>query len=156
EMREAVTRLLSYFNFTRNPLAPSHWVSVGLRRVVRGEVGISLYYLALIWSHGLFLYLVSAWASVRLYRRGYNRMATGGNLLATGRRQPAGSGHPSRLTPAGRRESWVDRLLYTALVFVHPSTRLLLIKDFRTFRRDPQQWGQILAFSGLMLLYFAN
>ncbi len=54
------------------------------------------------------------------------------------------------------REVWIDRLLSATLFFVHPSTRLLLIKDFRTFRRDPQQWGQILAFSGLMLLYFAN
>lgn len=50
----------------------------------------------------------------------------------------------------------MDRLLYSALIFVDPRTRLLLIKDFRTFRRDPQQWGQILAFCGLMLLYFTN
>jgi ABC-2 type transport system permease protein len=156
EMREAVTRLLSYFNFTRNPLAPSHWVSVGLRRVVRGEVGVSLYYLALIWSQGLFWYLIASVASVRLYRRGYNRMATGGDLRASSRRSPAAGGYTSRLTPAVRRESWMDRLLNTAMFFVHPRTRLLFIKDFRTFRRDPQQWGQILAFSGLMLLYFAN
>jgi ABC-2 type transport system permease protein len=33
---------------------------------------------------------------------------------------------------------------------------LLIIKDFRTFRRDPAQWAQILIFAGLMLLYFAN
>jgi ABC-2 type transport system permease protein len=50
----------------------------------------------------------------------------------------------------------MDSLLNTALPFVHPNTRLLIIKDFRTFRRDPQQWGQVLLFSGLMLLYFSN
>jgi ABC-2 type transport system permease protein len=33
---------------------------------------------------------------------------------------------------------------------------LLIIKDFRTFRRDPQQWAQVLLFSGLLLLYFTN
>ena len=37
-----------------------------------------------------------------------------------------------------------------------PQTRLLIIKDFRTFRRDPAQWAQILIFACLMLLYFAN
>jgi ABC-2 type transport system permease protein len=84
EMREAVTRLLSYFTFTRSPLAPSHWVSLGLQRAVRGEVGGSLYYLALVWSNGLFLYLIAAAASARLYRRGYNRMASGGDLQASG------------------------------------------------------------------------
>ncbi len=162
EMREAVTRLLSYFTFTRSPLAPSHWVSLGLRRVVRGEIGSALYYLALVWSNGLFLYLMTAVAASWLYRRGYNRLSTGGDLRRTAA--------PPTLAPAGeslnpptvavasslRREPWVDRLLYGALPFVHPSTRLLLVKDFRTFRRDPQQWGQILVFSGLMLLYFTN
>jgi ABC-2 type transport system permease protein len=138
ETREAVTRLLGYFNFTRNPLTPSHWVSIGLRRAVRGEIGSSLYYLALIWSNGLLLYLIAAVAAWKLYRRGYNRMATGGSL----RRRYGGA--------------WMDSLLNTALPFVHPNTRLLIIKDFRTFRRDPQQWGQVLLFSGLMLLYFSN
>jgi ABC-2 type transport system permease protein len=156
EMREAVTRLLSYFQFTRNPLAPSHWVSLGLRSVVRGEVGLALYYLALVWSNGLFLYLVAAISSAWLYRRGYNRMTTGGDM----RRSRAASETKGAVAYAygsdSFREPWVDRLLYAALFFIHPRTRLLIIKDFRTFRRDPQQWGQILAFCGLMLLYFAN
>ncbi len=167
EMREAVTRLLSYFNFTRNPLAPSHWVSLGLRRVVRGEAGVALYYLTLVWSNGLFLYLISAKASVWLYRRGYNRMATGSDFRAASRKVRSGSEGPAfdeGMAPADAvgserpsfREAWIDRLLYVLLPFVHPCTRLLLVKDFRTFRRDPQQWGQILAFSSLMLLYFAN
>ena len=142
EMREAVTRLLSYFQFTQNPLAPSHWVSLGLISIMRGKVGLALYYLALVWSNGLFLYLIAAVSSTWLYRRGYNRMTTGGEM----RRARAGS----------VREAWVDRLFYALLLFVHPRTRLLIIKDFRTFRRDPQQWGQILAFCGLMLLYFTN
>jgi ABC-2 type transport system permease protein len=163
EMREAVTRLLSYFQFTRNPLAPSHWVSLGLRRVVRGEVGVALYYLALVWSNGLFFYLIAAVASTWLYRRGYNRMTTGSDFWANGRRLLAArdtvsqlAGSTRRQMPAVRREFWMDRLLYGVLFFAHPCTRLLLIKDFRTFRRDPQQWGQILAFCGLMLLYFLN
>jgi ABC-2 type transport system permease protein len=159
EMREAVTRLLSYFQFTRNPLAPSHWVSLGLRSVVRGEVGLALYYLALVWSNGLFLYLITAAAASRLYRRGYNRMTTGDDSFS---RDPKGSANvraPLRVAAkqaVGYREAWIDRLLTAALCFVQPRTRLLIIKDFRTFRRDPQQWGQILAFCGLMLLYFTN
>lgn len=152
ETREAVTRLLSYFTFTRSPVAPSHWVSLGLRRVVRGEVDVALYYLALVWSNGLFLYLITAAVSSQLYRRGYNRMTTGGDL----RRTSAEQAESACASPIRRREAWVDRLLYALLFFVHRSTRLLIVKDFRTFRRDPQQWGQIVVFSGLMLLYFTN
>jgi len=156
EMREAVTRLLSYFQFTRHPLAPSHWVSLGLRCLVRGEIGAALYELALMWSNSLFLYLISAVAAARLYRRGYDRLVTGGDLRTASRPQPADKTVAGRSTSAIRREFWMDRLLYATLFFVRPGTRLLLIKDFRTFRRDPQQWGQILAFCGLMLLYFTN
>src|SRR5262245_19998530 len=50
----------------------------------------------------------------------------------------------------------MDRLLGACLAFVHPGTRLLIVKDFRTFRRDPKQWGQVLLFTGLLVLYFAN
>ena len=164
EMREAVTRLLSYFTFTRSPLAPSHWVSLGLRRVVRGELEVALYYLALVWSNGLFLYLIAAVVSSRLYRRGYNRMTTGGDLRRTSGEAAALAAGLGPVNPAANaaasptrwREPRLDRLLSTALFFVHPSTRLLIVKDFRTFRRDPQQWGQIVVFSGLMLLYFTN
>ena len=32
----------------------------------------------------------------------------------------------------------------------------MIVKDFRTFRRDPAQWAQILIFLGLAVLYFSN
>jgi ABC-2 type transport system permease protein len=83
-------------------------------------------------------YLVAAWASSRLYRRGFNRVATGGDI----RRKHGGA--------------WMDRALSAALPFVHPATRLLIVKDFRTFRRDPQQFGQVLLFTGMLVLYFTN
>jgi ABC-2 type transport system permease protein len=159
EMREAVTRLFSYFQFTRNPLAPSHWVSLGLRSAVRGEIGAALYHLGLVWTNGLFLYLITAASAAWLYRRGYNRLISGGDSVSREPKASAEARVPLRVAAkqaADFREPWIDRLLYAALLFVHPRTRLLIIKDFRTFRRDPQQWGQILAFSGLMLLYFAN
>ena len=53
--------------------------------------------------------------------------------------------------------SWLDRGRWRLLVFyLDRQTRLLIVKDFRTFRRDPAQWGQVLIFAGLMLLYFVN
>jgi ABC-2 type transport system permease protein len=138
EAREAVTRLLGRFRFTRSPLLPTHWVATGLRKAGRGDLASCGYYLALVWSNGLLLYLLAAAAARRLYRRGLSRLATGGNL-----RRRYGGG-------------WADRLLSSALPFVNPGTRLLIVKDFRTFRRDPQQWGQVLIFCGLMVLYVTN
>jgi ABC-2 type transport system permease protein len=137
-LTENFTLVLSRVSFARNIWVPTSWVARGLQAAGRGDLGGSSYYLALVWSNSLFLYLLTTWVSLGLYRRGFNRLSTGGDL----RRRYGGT--------------WMDRLLEALLPFVHPGTRLLIVKDFRTFRRDPQQWGQILLFTGLLVLYFTN
>jgi ABC-2 type transport system permease protein len=135
---DSLQRLFGYFTFSRSALLPSHWMTRGLLDAAKGEFRPAAARLALIWSQGLFAYLVVAWTARHLYRRGFNRLATGDTL-----RKRYG-GH------------WLDRLLEHAVGFLHPQTRLLIIKDFRTFRRDPAQWGQILIFAGLLVFYTAN
>src|SRR5204862_969102 len=49
---------------------------------------------------------------------------------------------------------WLDRLASSTLFFLDPQTQLLIIKDFRTFRRDFAQWAQIVIFLGLGMIYF--
>jgi ABC-2 type transport system permease protein len=137
-MSESANSLLAGISFARSLWLPSAWVARGLQAAGRGDLAGTGYYLGLVWSNGLFLYLVAGVVAGRLYRRGFNRLTTGGDL----RRKHGGA--------------WLDRLLTRLLPFVHPGTRLLIVKDFRTFRRDPQQWGQVLLFTGLLVLYFTN
>jgi ABC-2 type transport system permease protein len=122
----------------RAPLVPSHWIAQGLKAAALGELGATTYYLALVCSNGLFLYVMTAWVARRLYRRGLNRLVTGATL----RRRYGGA--------------WLDACLERLLGLLDPRTRLLIVKDFRTFRRDPAQWAQILIFAGLAVLYFTN
>jgi ABC-2 type transport system permease protein len=136
--RNAVNEIFAGFSLLRSPLLPSHWISEGLRSAAVGELGNALYYLALLWANGLFLYVLTAWAARRLYRPGFDRMASGGTL-----RRRYGGG-------------WLDAALGRLLGFLDPQVRLLIIKDFRTFRRDPAQWAQILIFVGLSVLYFSG
>lgn len=136
--RDAVQTLLGRFDLARAVWMPNHWVGQGLVHAGRGAISDALYYLALLWSNGLLLYVGMAFASLGLYRRGYNRLRTGGEV----RRKHGGY--------------WMDSLLERTLFLTDVQTRLLIIKDFRTFRRDPAQWAQILIFSSLMLIYFLN
>jgi ABC-2 type transport system permease protein len=136
--RNFVQRLVGQFSLAQGPLSPNHWLSQGLQSAARGDGRKMLYFLALVWSNGLFLYLLITWASRHLYRRGYNRIATGGTL----RKRYGGA--------------WLDGSLSALVSFLDPQTRLLIIKDFRTFRRDPAQWAQVLIFMGLIALYFTN
>jgi ABC-2 type transport system permease protein len=137
-LTESANLLVMRFSFARSAFMPSYWVSRGLQAAGRGDLRNASFYLGLVWSNGLFLFLLTVWTARHLYRRGYNRLATGGDL----RRRHGGA--------------WLDRLLSKALPFVHPGTRLLIVKDFRTFRRDPQQWVQVVLFTGLLILYFTN
>jgi ABC-2 type transport system permease protein len=136
--KEAITRLLGHFAFASGSLVPSHWVAKGLQAAARNNPVEAAQYLALVWSNGLMLYLLAAWSSSWLYRRGYNRLSTGGTI----RRRVGGA--------------WLDGLLEKVLFFLPTQLLLLIGKDFRTFRRDPQQWGQVLLFTTLLVLYITN
>jgi ABC-2 type transport system permease protein len=169
---DALQPLLGQLGFARGMLVPTHWMTRGLEEAARGNLGEALYPLALIWSNGLFLYLIAAWASRRIYRRGFNRFTTGSSLeVETGLRHailsflircwrqsgPDGAEPASAITGQPRRRprggGWMDRLVAALVVYSHPQTRLLIVKDFRTFRRDPAQWAQVLLFAGLLALY---
>jgi ABC-2 type transport system permease protein len=117
---------------------PFHWVARGLKLSALGRPIDMLYYLGLVWGNGLFAYVATLWLARHLYRRGLNRAASGGTL----RRRYGGA--------------WLDAAVARLLFFVDSQIRLLVVKDFRTFRRDPAQWAQVLIFIGLGALYFFN
>lgn len=136
--RDALTGLIGQISFARETWMPNHWLTLGLQAAARGQLSETLFRLALVWSHGLLAYMIAAMVSRRLYRPAFNRLQTGGELR--------------------RRYGTValDRWLETTLRPLDKPTRLLILKDFRTFRRDPGQWLQVVIFVGLGLTYFAN
>ena len=117
--RDWVNDLLAGVALFGGPWMPAHWMAQGLQSAAREEVGDMFYNLALVWSNGLFLYVVTAWLAGRSYRRGFNRVFTGGTL--------------KRRYGGGRLDAALGKFLF----FLDPQTRLLIVKDFRTFRRDP-------------------
>ena len=130
--------ILGELTALRQRLVPVQWTTLGIMAAAVGDVETMFYYLVLVWSNGLILYLATVWLARVLFRRGFNRVATGGTL----RKRYGGA--------------WLDNTVNRLLFFLDPQTRLLIIKDFKTFRREPAQWLQILIFLGLGVLYFSN
>jgi ABC-2 type transport system permease protein len=130
--------LLGRLEFSRHPLWPSRWMSVGLVAAVRGDWPTSLFYLMVVVAHAGLAYLVAAVVARDLYRIGYGRIQ---------------GGRSSR-----RRFGWygLDAAFHRAFFFLPNPIRLLILKDLRTFRRDPAQWSQFLIFFGLLAFYFVN
>jgi ABC-2 type transport system permease protein len=130
--------LLGELGILGGSLVPFHWMSRGIKHAALGRPDLMAYNLGLVWSFGLFSYLVTVWIARKLYRRGFNRVASGGSL-----RKRYG-GH------------WLDRILTRLLFFLDAQTQMLIVKDFRAFRRDPAQWAQVLIFVGIGCFYFLN
>jgi ABC-2 type transport system permease protein len=139
--------LFARLQFTEQRLLPSWWLSTGLLEASRptslfhsGDPpwAQSLMFLALLLSYALFLNLLGTWLAGKIYREGYSRLYD---------------------QPSSRRRAntwWLDGAVAYGAVFLPRDVRLLLVKDFRLFRRDPIQWSQFLIFFGLLGFYFVN
>jgi ABC-2 type transport system permease protein len=124
--------------FCQNPLWPSRWMSAGLLASARGEWSRSGYYLMVLSAHAALAYLAAAAVARDLYFRGYCRVQG---------------------IRSNRRRRWFyafDEVFHRLFFFVPGPIRLLLLKDLRTFCRDPAQWSQFLIFFGLLAFYFLN
>ena len=130
--------MLGRIEFSRHPLWPSRWISVGLVALVRGEWTTGLFYLSVVLAHAGLAYLIAAVVARDLYRIGYGRVQ---------------GGRSSR-----KRIGWygLDSAFHRVFFFLPNPIRLLILKDLRTFRRDPAQWSQFLIFFGLLAFYFVN
>ncbi len=89
-------------------------------------------------AHGALAYLAAAAVAHDLYFRGYSRVQGG----KSSRRRA--------------RFYALDALFHRLFFYLPRPIRLLILKDTRTFLRDPAQWSQFLIFFGLLAFYFVN
>ncbi len=130
--------LLGRISFCQNALLPSRWMSKGLVETAKGNWPQGMFYLAVIAGHAGVLYLLAAVVARDLYRTAYSRVQG----ERTTKRRVGGYG--------------LDNLFHKVFGFLARPIRLLILKDLRTFRRDPAQWSQFLIFFGLLALYFVS
>jgi len=130
--------LIGQFDLLRSGITPSHWMTRGVMAAARGDVAGALLPLAQVWSNGLVLFVVAAWIARRSYRAAFDRFAGGGR------------------SKKFYRDSWLDRVMEALVFYLDKRTRVLVVKDFRTFRRDPTQWVILIIFGLLMLLGAGN
>ncbi len=84
------------------------------------------------------LFVLATWIAKRIYRTAFDRFAGGGRGKKI------------------YRTSWLDRVMEALVFYLDKRTRVLVVKDFRTFRRDPTQWALLIIFGVLMLFGASN
>ena len=137
---------LGTLRFSEHELLPSWWLASGLMsaahadwsQATRGAATEAIMLLVVLIANALALARVASAVGGRLYRESYSRLKS---LTRRARR---------------RREPIVDSIAAKLLAWTSPGVRLLLIKDLKTFRRDPAQWSQFLIFFALLAMYFFN
>ena len=130
--------LLSRLSFCQHPLLPSRWMSKGLVEAAKENWDDGLFYLAIIGANAGLAYLAAAVVARDLYRSAYSRVQG----ERSSKRRVGGYG--------------LDDVFHRVFGFIPRPIRLLILKDLRTFRRDPAQWSQFLIFFGLLAFYFLS
>jgi ABC-2 type transport system permease protein len=124
--------------FSENPLLPSAWLTKGILLLRADRLDRALFFLGVIAANAVFLTAAAHAAAGRILRRGWFVSQD----LPSRRRRGARSG--------------VDLVINRALFFMGGRVRQIVLKDARTFMRDPVQWTQFLIFFGLLGIYFSS
>ena len=133
-----IKTVLGRLTLSQNHFLPSYWMSRGIQHLASGELGAALYRFLLLLSTALFAGLLGIHLARRLYLPAYHRI----QCIRRKRRSRGGTAF--------------YRLLERSLLGMSPEMRFLLVKDVKTFLRDPVQWSQVLIFFGLLGVYFIN
>ncbi len=131
-----ITRLVPGLRLATYPLLPSQWMAGGIAALTRREwVRGGMLALALLSTAGAGTLLVE-WTGRHVYYAAWQRVC----------------GSAARVERKPRLLSNLDRVMR----FLPGDIRAMVMKDIRSFLRDPMQWSQALIFFGLLGLYFGN
>lgn len=134
---EWVTNFVAELQYLKAALLPSTWVSNAIRFAVENRTKDALFYLAVTASTGFFF----SWAAINF--AGTKLLRAFGRAHAVTSKTRAYSGYLSRFLTA------------VAFFYAPQKMRTLILKDVRTFLRDPLQWSQLAILFGLLALYLA-
>jgi ABC-2 type transport system permease protein len=135
-----VYEVFEEIEFTRIPLLPSYWVTRGILLLSQGEGKHreALFFFGVIAVNAAFLLSIAYSLSSRLLLQGWFKS------------------QGDRRAKKIRGSRFFDAVVHRALFFLSREIRLIMVKDFKSFVRDPVQWSQFLVFFGLLGIYFAN
>jgi ABC-2 type transport system permease protein len=120
-----------------SPFLPSTWATEVLHPVLTGQRGAAPFYLLLLWSTAAALATLCEALLARAFLPGWTK---------------AQEGRKARLT---QKPLW-ERGLQLLTTPLARQTRLLAVKEVKTFFRDTSQWSQLILLLALVVVYVYN
>lgn len=144
DLTSSLNQILRHTEICMHPLLPSSWVAETIQAAARGISDRTLFFNLVLGAHALMSIVVTARVASASFGPAWNRIMTAAPGASRGK-QPAFRARQSRVTGILRHLLALDRASYAVLV-----------KEVRTFLREPVQWGQTAIIFGLLLMYSMN
>jgi ABC-2 type transport system permease protein len=133
EVFETVLFYMSALETPSSPLLPSTWTFDCLRASIAGNIGQTLFHLAISWTCAGFLFVILVILADAFYFRGFSKTQTATARLFKTR---------------NTRSAFFD--------FLPRPLKAFAVKEIRSFFRDQTQWSQILLIAALVFIYIYN
>jgi len=137
--------VLRHTEVCMHPLLPSSWVAEALFAASRGLHGQAWFYLLALLANALFALVLTARLGASMFYPAWHRVMTAA---------PEAQARAGEL--AWYRQSKPQNDFLRRLLRLDRASFALLVKDVRTFLREPTQWGQCLLIFGMLLMYSSN
>ncbi len=145
DMSASLNQILRHTEICMHPLLPSSWVAETIQSAGRGISERTLFFNLVLLAHALMSILITTRIAGSYYYPAWNRIMSA--VPGAGRKVKA----PAARTQPGRMTYWLRRILA-----LDRASYALLVKEVRTFLREPVQWGQTTIIFGLLLIYSMN
>jgi ABC-2 type transport system permease protein len=143
-----LNEVMRHTEICMHPLLPSAWLTEALLASSNQIPWRTSFYALLLLSYALASFLVTAWLASRWFPPAWQRVMTAAPIQRA--EQQAATWYRSSGKRSQKRAWW-----QVLLVLDQPSSALV-VKDVRTFLREPVQWGQCAIIFGLLFFYAAN
>ena len=131
-----LNQFVPFLSLSTSPAQPGFWISEGILSLARNDYGRGTMFFLFLCANTLMMLLLAETFGRRFFYEGWQR------TLSSSR--------------ASRRTARLSARLHRLPPFclLPPDIRALMVKDIRTFLREPQQWMQAVFFFGLLTVYF--
>ncbi|MCB1278828.1 hypothetical protein [Prosthecobacter sp.] len=145
DLSASLNQILKHTEICMHPLLPSSWVAETIQAAGRGIHERTLFFNLVLLANALISIVITARIAGGQFSPAWNR------VMSAAPRTGSKAVDPMFRTQPGRCTEWLRRMLG-----LDRASFALLVKESRTFVREPVQWGQTAIIFSLLLIYSMN
>lgn len=147
DLASSLQGVLQHTEICMHPLLPSSWVAEVILASGRGLYEQAAFFNFALLANALFALTVTARLGGRFFYPAWDRVMSAEPMTKLQAAKDAWFHHP---------EKAAQRSLMRRILGLERAEHAAIVKDVRTFLREPAQWGQSLLIFGLLLMYTSN